>query len=1186
MRVSRTVIYLFLAILPILVGVITNYATSYIPDKLKPYIWLSWPILGFLLLLIIVFSLIEAHQKKTTSSLSDKSLHLDDKDFDDLEVLHRPSSPIFLSGNTVSSNVHIEDWSKIISYSIFYDRQKELSKLKRWIQFDICRLIGVFGIGGIGKTALVAKLIDEIYDQFEYVVWRSLLNAPPIEETIIECIQLISNQQVNALPPNLDRKMIQLIEYLQDHRCLLVFDNAEAIMDDKKQAGSYRQGYESYGKLLKLTGESLHQSCIIVTSRQKPKEFILLEGKKSPIRSLKIDGLALEAGRKILGEQNLIGINEKSAELVERYAGNPLALKLVSATIKTLFGGDITFFLKRKILLIGEIFKIIDEQFDSLTDIEQEIMYWLAIEREMVGIDDLKDNIPWPIPERELLEALESLQRRSMIESREAAYFTLQPMVMEYTSDRMVKKTVNEIIAENGNLFISHALMKGQSKDYIRSIQNRIILDPVSKMLLEKFNSQYICNKLFKILSTLRDKHFLKKGYAGGNTLNILFNIGYDTKSLDFSELTVWQAYLQDKNLKNVNFANSDLSRSVFTDRFGSILAVAFSPNGNLLAAGSSHCDVRVWRTIDGKHIRTYEGHKDWIKDIAFSPDGKILASSSGDETIRIWDISTPQNLKVFRGHTNQIRSIAFSPDGKILASASDDCSIRLWEVETGKCNLVLQEGYQWILSVVFHPNGKIIASGGDDKKIRFWDLRTGECLRVLEGHQGSILSIAFMSNGNFIASAGEDKLIRLWNFETGQYIKSFKGHEEIVRKVVFSMDGHKLASGGDDRTIRIWDVNSGKCVNVLRGHLDQIRDIVLNSDNKTLASGSKDKTLRLWNIDTNKPIQTLQGYIYPIWSVACSADGKMFASSSSDQATLLVWSASTYTLLNSLTGHITGVRAICFSPDSKSLISAGLDMTVRVWDVNTGECFTIFHKHNARVLSLAISPNGNIVASAGSDKIIRLWNIISGQQIKNLNGHTAPIWAIAFSHDGQLIASAGDDETVRLWDVNTSSEIRVMHGHTNPVLSVVFSLDDSLLITCASDKKIKVWDVNTGKNIKTLEGHREPVWSVALSPNGKELASSSADHTIRLWDISTGENTKLLEGHTGIVRSVAFSSNDYSLISGSDDETIKIWDLKEGQCTMTLRAERIYERMDISGAIGLTKAQRETLKELGAIEN
>jgi hypothetical protein len=186
-----------------------------------------------------------------------------------------------------------QDWGEAPDVSAFYGRYDDLVTLTRWLDDDHCRLIALLGMGGIGKTALATKLARQTAGKFDYVIWRSLRNAPPpVRELLTECIQFLSDQQEIDLPERTDKAITRLIHYLTTQRCLVVLDNAEAILQEG-QAGHYRPDYEDYGQLLQRLGESEHQSCVIVTSREKPREVGQLEGEAAPIRSHPLTGLKI-----------------------------------------------------------------------------------------------------------------------------------------------------------------------------------------------------------------------------------------------------------------------------------------------------------------------------------------------------------------------------------------------------------------------------------------------------------------------------------------------------------------------------------------------------------------------------------------------------------------------------------------------------------------------------------------------------------------------------------------------------------------------------------------------------------------------------------------------------------------------------------------------------------------------------
>src|SRR5260370_5831338 len=695
-------------------------------------------------------------------------------------------------------------------------------------------------------------------DEFAYVYWRSLQNALPLESILKNCIQFLSNQQRIDLPEDVDGQITLLIQYLRDHRCLLVLDNMETVLQAGNRAGQYQEGYEGYGRLIQRTGEGKHQSCLLLTSREKPKELIHLEGKTGPVRSLSLPGLGRLEGQELLKDKGLFGSDGAWADLIHLYSGNPLDLKLASEPIQELFGGDIAGFLKRGKAVFGDIRDPLDLQFSRLSEQEREIMYWLAIEREAVSLDDLREDMVHLVAEGELLVAVGSLRRRSLIESSGTARFTLQPVIMEYVTDQFVEQMSEEIDTGTIKLFGSHALLKAQAKDYVRESQVRLILTPIAERLLSTLGKEGIEKKLKTMLSTLREIYPQKSGYAAGNILNLFFQLQVDLRGYDFSHLTVWQAYLQGVTLPDVNFAHSNLAKSIFTQTFGRIQSVAFSPNGKLLAAGTVNGEIRLLQAFSGTPLLTFQGHTDRVWSVAFRPDDNILASGSEDQTIRLWEVSTGSCLDTLQGHTDRVWCVAFGPDGNLLASGSEDQTIRLWEVSTGRCLNTLQGQSNWVWCVTFSPDGKLLASGSDNQSVRLLEVSTGQCLQTFYGHTYWVRSVAFSPDGRTLASGSEDRTVRVWDVSTGQCLKILQGPHKGMSCLVCSPGGNTLASSSSDQTIRLWEVSTGCCLKILQDHTNRIASITFSPDGQILASGSHDGTIKLWDVQTGECFKML----------------------------------------------------------------------------------------------------------------------------------------------------------------------------------------------------------------------------------------------------------------------------------------------------------------------------------------
>ncbi|MBD1895854.1 NB-ARC domain-containing protein [Coleofasciculus sp. FACHB-129] len=369
-----------------------------------------------------------------------------------------------------------QDWGEAADVSQFYGREEELFQLRQWSIADHCRLVALQGIGGIGKSTLAVKLALQIQTEFEIVVWRSLRNAPPLEELLESILSFVLRIRGEnpVIPNSIDGRLSMLMECLRSSRCLLILDNAETILSSGERAGQCRDGYEEYSQLLQTVGEVPHQSCLLLTTREKPSAIALLEGEKSKVRSLSLKGLKAEAGRELFQQKGqFAGSEAEWSQLSKHYGGNPLVLKLVAAAAQELFNGTIAEVFKyaqEGVLAFEQIRDLLEGQFNRLSALEQEVMYLMAVSQEPVSFAQLEKDIVTVASRRKLLEAMNSLLIRSLIE-KDGEYFWVQPVVMEYVTERFVEQNCSEIETQQIEHFRSHTLVKAQAKDYVRELQ-------------------------------------------------------------------------------------------------------------------------------------------------------------------------------------------------------------------------------------------------------------------------------------------------------------------------------------------------------------------------------------------------------------------------------------------------------------------------------------------------------------------------------------------------------------------------------------------------------------------------------------------------------------------------------------------------------------------------------------------
>src|SRR5437762_3151682 len=345
-----------------------------------------------------------------------------------------------------------------------------------------------------------------------------------------------------------------ILSLLREVRALIVLDNLESLMEPGDVRGHLRPDFEGYGRLLRLVAEIDHQSCLLLTSREKYAGLRPLESKQSPVRSLYLTGLDVDACKQIFLEKDIVGTSAEQEQLFAIYGGNPLALKIVAEIIVDLFGGKIGPFLAGDTVIFGSITELLDEQFARLSALERSLLRWLAIVREPVTLDELLKVLAFPHTRTEVLEALDSLRRRSLIErgQRQGSY-TLQSVVLEYTAAALIAEASHEIQQGCLTLLIQYSLSQATAREYIRQAQERLLVTPLLAALQHAYlgvpsrairGSDPIEVRLLSLLDQLREMSDHAQGYGAANLITLLRVKRGHLSGLDLSYLFIRGVYL------------------------------------------------------------------------------------------------------------------------------------------------------------------------------------------------------------------------------------------------------------------------------------------------------------------------------------------------------------------------------------------------------------------------------------------------------------------------------------------------------------------------------------------------------------------------------------------------------------------------------------------------------------------
>ena len=572
--------------------------------------------------------------------------------------------------------------------------------------------------------------------------------------------------------------------------------------------------------------------------------------------------------------------------------------------------------------------------------------------------------------------------------------------------------------------------------------------------------------------------------------------------------------------------------------KFNAIHSLAFSPNSDIIAAGDFDGTVKLLSTEKKKQIASLVGHKLAPSDItepgsvltlAFSPDGETLASGSRDTTIRLWNTKTKYHKVTLTGHSGRVTTVVFSSDGKTIASGatythwSSDSSIRLWDAKTGK-HLRTIETPTLVHRLAFSPDNETLASISGNNAIHIWNTDTGELkvdltkLRV----KSKSKPVSVFPDGKKEIYENDDGTYTLLDVETGHqkpflrgfnpslslfYSPFYRSVQKQKLALKYSPDGKTLAII-DDRSVVLWDIETDTHKATLSGHKKHIPSIKFSPDGQFLSTAA-DKTIYLWNTKTGEQ------------KAACPRDGRY--------------------------RNFTHV----FSPDSELLATPARDpKMVQLWNTDTGHPQFLLMGHRWEVHSVLFSPDGNNIVSISYNNAI-LWNAKTGIRKASFISPEGSSFSLQFTPDGSALVGYAKalyqdkgDNRIWIWETQTGQQKFILNKHRGNITRTLFTPDGKTLVSGSADRTMRFWDLETGELITTLKEYDSDS-PIAFSPDGQTFASGGENAKVLLWDLSTGKLKTTFTAYNP-VRRISFEENGETLITSGPDGTTLLWDLKE----------------------------------------
>lgn len=1072
-----------------------------------------------------------------------------------------------------------------------YIPHAEFSAIEEAIDGNEAPVVNIYGLGGIGKSALIAMYCDQTERPYYYY---DLHNAPPYLELATWILGNVFKDSEGASVTSEFSITERLRAYIADPATdvVLIFDNLESIMGVDEESGRITSEHSGYDRFFQSFVTYTGGSTLVLSGREKVK---LGFNRNDELRAVKLSGLDGTQAETLLSEFQLSGSFE---DLAARYLGNPLALKMAASTIFEDYFGDIGAFLQAP-ELPHDVYALFREHFDRLSPLERMVLLWLAVLRVPSSREVIASRVWSPsFTTKDLSAAFRNLGLRSLIErgpngADEMCYF-LQGVILEFASDYIVDQVQHEIESCEAHVLHDISLIDTSSPEYIIDAQKRLIVDRIGAPFLASRGLHGYLTLLTTLLASIGER----RSYAAGNIVNLHTRCEPVLRSLDLAGATVVNADLRNVHLLGSDLDGAHIERALLRNTYGTLIEVRYSHDDAFLLGAATEFSLVVWEAESLQFVADVSLHRDWVRSV--DSNEHYIVTGSNDESVIAYQYADRSMVANDEArHGSRVRRVRLSPRfPDVVYSSGDSGKIIGWRIDTDQfCELDPASydvgGARCIWDFCFIGDGREIVSVSDSGDVRRWDVSAFEDRSTFEHLHtaASEIKCIVYDGGARVYCGCDDGAILEISLSDSSVIR----HQHLssaIWSIDYCIPRQQLLVGHDDGHVAVWsaDETTGhlSLVQVMLEHSSRVWSVDFNGSGTRFVTSSDDFEFKVWDASAFLPLFTVRGYTGLLRTLAVSDESRAVIVGGDDHV-IRRYALDTGRFVRNYVGHSNHVRHLDWSPSRDAFLSASDDGRVMLWSDRTSPA-SVLTGHAKRVWSVTYLDDYHY-ASVGEENEVYIWEAASEALVQRLSGHTGWIWDISRSPAAGVFATASEDGSCILWAFSTADDryeqlLPPVRSHEQWLFAVAFSPSGEYFVTCSADCRAIVHLTSTGEVLHSLP-HDGWVWSAVFLDDGT-LATGSADSKIRVWllDHARREHllVKRLEEHTSWVVALDYARSEQVLFSASADWSAKRWSVPEFDYMGELDIERPFSGTSVRRVTGLTQAELRSLLRLGAI--